>query len=148
MTAKRPSTDGVRSDVAVARSEASECRTSENPDLTPTELLELLGDEYTRKVLSVIADDPKRGRKVAQEASISRATAYRRLNELQEAGLVETEMAVDPDGHHHERFHAILDRADVSFDRTGFSASVSVEGTDAGRFGTEDTASRARVGQR
>lgn len=101
----------------------------ENPDsdlseLEPSALLELLGDEYTQKVLRSVADRPRSGREVAEDKSISRATAFRRLNELVDAGLVTTEMVPDPDGHHHKQFHAVFARVGLQFGDDGLSMDV------------------------
>ena len=61
-----------------------------------------------------VSDEPRTGSEVVEAADVSKATAYRRLNDLQEAGLVETELVIDPDGHHHERYHAVLERIELS----------------------------------
>ena len=83
-------------------------------DVSGERLFELLGDSYTRRVLEAVAEQPRTGSEVMEAADVSKATAYRRLNDLQEAGLVETELVIDPDGHHHERYHAVLERIELS----------------------------------
>ncbi|SDZ78436.1 Helix-turn-helix domain-containing protein [Haloplanus vescus] len=93
-------------------------------DLSATELFELFGDEYTRRVYYAIADQPRSGRSVAEAADVSRATAYRRLNELQDAGLVRTETMICDDGHHKERFEAVATSLAVSLD-DGISVDVA-----------------------
>ncbi|WP_435066714.1 helix-turn-helix domain-containing protein [Haloplanus sp. C73] len=75
--------------------------------LSVAELFELFGDEYTRRVYQTVTTQPRSGRAVAEAADVSRATAYRRLNELRDAGLVRTEMMICDDGHHKERFEAV-----------------------------------------
>ena len=81
------------------------------PDISSEQLLDLLGDEYTRTVLQAVAERPRTGTEVLEATSVSRATAYRRLNDLVEAGLVDSEVVPDPDGHHHEQFSAVFERA-------------------------------------
>ena len=88
------------------------------------ELLELLGDEYTRKVLQSIVSEPKSGSEVVEDAAVSKATAYRRLETLQEAGLVESRTVFDPDGHHHEQFQAVIDGVTVEIEDEGLSADI------------------------
>jgi len=64
------------------------------------ELLDLLGDEYTRRVLESLVEQPRTGSEVVDAADVSKATAYRRLEELEAAGLVETTLRVDAGGYH------------------------------------------------
>ncbi|WP_251331267.1 winged helix-turn-helix domain-containing protein [Haloplanus pelagicus] len=106
------------------RSKRSTGRTA-NDDLSATELFDLFGDEYTRRVFGAITDQPRSGRAVAETADVSRATAYRRLNELRDAGLVRTEMMICDDGHHKERFEAVATSLSVSLDG-GLEATVDV----------------------
>jgi DNA-binding transcriptional ArsR family regulator len=95
--------------------------------LTDEELLALLGDEYTRRVLQAVAEKKRSGREVMDAANVSKATAYRRLSRLQEAGLVDTELVIDPNGHHHEVFFAVLDRADISVCSDGVDIAVTAD---------------------
>ena len=95
------------------------------------ELLELLGDEYTRRVLQAVVSEPKSGREVVEEASVSKATAYRRLETLQEAGLVESRTVFDPDGHHHEQFRAILDGVTVELRDEGVTTAIHTDTSPA-----------------
>lgn len=98
---------------------------------TESDLLELLGDEYTRRVLAAVTEQPRSGSDVVEAADVSKATAYRRLGELEEAGLVDSEMVFDPDGHHHERFHAIVESIDIEFGADGASTTVETAVSEA-----------------
>jgi predicted transcriptional regulator len=62
---------------------------------------------------------------VAEAADISRATAYRRLNGLRDAGLVRTEMMVCDDGHHKKRFEPVPTSLSISLD-DGIGGMVEV----------------------
>lgn len=80
-------------------------------------VLDALGDEYTRTVLAAILGQPRSGREVAEVTSVSKATAFRRLNELADLGLVTVEQHVDPaSGHHHKRYRAVVESVTVTFD--------------------------------
>jgi len=97
-----------------------------NIDLSATELFELFGDEYTRRVYETITEKPRSGRAVAEEADVSRATAYRRLNDLRDAGLVCTEMMICDDGHHKSRFKPVTTSISISLgDGIGAVADVA-----------------------
>jgi len=96
------------------------------PDLTTEEIFELFGDVYTRRVFEVVAEQPRSGRAVAEAADVSRPTAYRRLNDLRDAGLVRTETSICEDGHHRERFEAVATSLSMSLDESGIEAVVTV----------------------
>lgn len=94
------------------------------PSPSAAELLDLLGDEYTRKVFKAVSDEPRGGRAVAEEAGVSRPTAYRRLNALKDAGLITSECHVATDGHHRKRFVASAEQFSVSLDDGDIKAAV------------------------
>lgn len=100
---------------------------SEDDEPTSAELLDLFGDEYTRRVYEAVAERPRSGRAVAEAADVSRATAYRRLNDLSDAGLVRTEMALNEEGHHRERFEAVAESLSVSLAEGCIEAMVEVD---------------------
>jgi DNA-binding transcriptional ArsR family regulator len=107
--------------------EAKPPRTATEDDSPSTaELLDLFGNEYTREVFAAVAERPRGGRAVAEAADVSRPTAYRRLNELRDAGLVKTEMVVSEDGHHRERFEAVADGVSISIDDGSIEATVTL----------------------
>lgn len=97
--------------------------------VTADQLVDLLGDEYTRRVLETIAEEPMGGREIAERTSISRPTVYRRLNRLQEVGLVDTSMTYCPDGNHHKEYRAVLEKASLRLGGSGLTASICTEET-------------------
>jgi DNA-binding Lrp family transcriptional regulator len=99
---------------------------SEDAELTSGELLDLFGDEYTRRVYEAVAERPRSGRAVAETADVSRPTAYRRLNALEDVGLVRTEMVLSEDGHYREHFEAVAKSLSVSLNDGCIEAMVSV----------------------
>ncbi|OYR53409.1 transcriptional regulator, partial [Halorubrum sp. E3] len=67
----------------VVRHKSRGDQTEEQTDeLSTEELLNLFGDEYTRRVFEAVSEQPRGGRAVAQAADVSLPTAYPRLNEL------------------------------------------------------------------
>jgi predicted transcriptional regulator len=98
---------------------------TDDVDLSATELFDLFGDEYTRRVYQAVTAQPRSGRAVAEAADVSRATAYRRLNELRNAGLIRTEMMICDDGHHKERFEAVTTSFSVALG-DGLETTVDV----------------------
>lgn len=108
------------------RQQSRRDRTEESaPELSAEQLLDLFGDEYTRRVFEAVSEQPRCGRAVAETADVSRATAYRRLNELRDAGLVTSEYQVVSDGHHRKQFTASARHLSVSLDGGDIEAAVS-----------------------
>jgi len=98
------------------------------PDLAPTTLLELLDDEYARGILEATVEEAVPARELAERLDASRATVYRRLERLEEAGLVEPTMSYDADGYHRKVFRATLRSVTVTLD--GGAVETSVDVTD------------------
>lgn len=94
-------------------------RADETETVDPDELLSLLSDDHAREILKLVASEELPAREIADELDASRTTVYRRLDRLEDAGLVDTSMAFHPDGHHRQRFHASLDEVVLSFEDGG-----------------------------
>jgi DNA-binding transcriptional ArsR family regulator len=100
------------------------------------ELLELLGDEYTYRVFEAVVEQPRTGRELIDATGVSKATVYRRLDELEEAGLVESTLRVSTDGNHCKEFHAVATSIQVSVGADGLSALVEAESRPGATEGT------------
>jgi DNA-binding transcriptional ArsR family regulator len=111
-------------------------------DVSPAELLQLLDAEYTQEILEAVGRESRSARELAELCGASRPTVYRRLNSLQEAGLVDTEMEYDADGHHRAVFEATLEA--VSVDVTGDGLSVTVTTTTSDEPGSRAQRRRSR----
>jgi DNA-binding transcriptional ArsR family regulator len=114
--------------------------TSATDSVSSEEYLELLGDEYTRRVLSKILDEPRTGREIIEETEVSKPTVYRRLDRLEEAGLVTTERKLDLDGHHCKRFRAVIEAIEFEFGQNGVRVSVDTEAQSRSPRGTPSVA--------
>lgn len=115
-------------------------QTDQHQTVPASELLELLGDEYTRCVLQTVVEQPRTGREIIDAAGVSKATVYRRLDELQDAGLVEAATKIDPDGHHRKQFSAVIERLNFEFTESEFTATMETDSTESGQsFGSENT---------
>ena len=86
--------------------------------------LEVITDKYAREILTALVDRPTAAATLADELGASRPTVYRRLNSLEEAGLIESTVALDPDGHHRKRFHVVVDSANLTFNSSGIEIAV------------------------
>jgi DNA-binding transcriptional ArsR family regulator len=101
---KPESTASRRPDVATGES------------IDPDELLAVLGDDYARRIVAALGDESLPARAIVDRLDASRPTVYRRLNRLEDAGVVASAMDYDPDGHHRRRFRVALDGLTLSFD--------------------------------
>lgn len=107
-------------------------------DASAEAVLDALGDEYTRAVLEAVLERPRSGREVAEAASVSKATAFRRLNDLVELGLVQVSQQVDPArGHHHKQYEAVVESLSVAIDGGELRVIVETEGADSSRAGSD-----------
>jgi len=87
-------------------------------------VLELLSDEYTRQVLESLCDRPAAAPALVESMAASRATVYRRLNDLEAAGLIASAVAVDPDGHHRKRYHLTVGDLQLQFGADGIEITL------------------------
>ncbi|MFC7074775.1 ArsR/SmtB family transcription factor [Halovenus rubra] len=94
-------------------------------------LLELLGDEYTQQVLAALGDNSLTGSELIDCTGVSKATAYRRLDDLQDAGIVESALHIDPGGHHCEQYRLAVDELAISFGPDGFDVTIDNPETDS-----------------
>jgi DNA-binding transcriptional ArsR family regulator len=99
----------------------------------PIAVLELLDAEYTRSILEAIRRESKPARALGEQCGASRPTVYRRLNRLRDAGLVETDMVYDSDGHHRTVFEATFESVSVDVTDDGLSVSVTMNGAETSR---------------
>lgn len=108
------------------RSDQPETTASAAPSsrVTHVELATLLNDPYARRILAATREAPVSARELLEVCEASRPTVYRRLSQLERAGLLETTMEYDPDGHHRHVFRAIDREITISLDESGFSAAV------------------------
>lgn len=96
--------------------------------VAPTdEVLRLLEDECSRAILIATRSEAHSARELVERCDASRATVYRRLDSLREAGLLEAGMAYDPDGHHRTVFEAVLDELTVGLAEDGLSIAISTD---------------------
>jgi len=90
----------------------------------PTEIVELLADEYVRSILDALDGGAQTAPEVATQCGCSEATVYRRLGDMEASGLVAVETEFDPDGHHRARYRARPVRLRVEVDGDGLDGEL------------------------
>lgn len=96
----------------------------------PPDQLRLLDDEYARRILGLLSERPHRGRELSERCEFSRPTVYRRLNRLEDAGLVRSELRLDPDGNHCKEFTLARDTLRITFDDGTLTVTAHFEAVD------------------
>lgn len=112
--------------LAMSRREETEAKkpnaTEERGD---TDLLSLLNTEYTQTILELIRAEPRTAREIVEGCGASKPTVYRRLNDLEDAGLVESGTALAVDGHHRRTFVSTLRSISVDVSDDGVAVTVT-----------------------
>jgi predicted transcriptional regulator len=99
-------------------------------DTPAEEVVDLLTDEYARQILRAVTGDAKPACELVEVLGVSRPTVYRRLDDLEEAGLVEPAMSFDPDGHHRREFQATFEEVTVTLGPDGFGVEPGAPAGD------------------
>jgi len=98
-------------------------------------ILALLDDEYARSILVHLTTEPMSVDELCTACEMSDATAYRRLDRLQDAQLVTEQQELDPDGHHYKRYVATVESVTVTLVDGTYEVTVTRTPTDpADRF--------------
>jgi DNA-binding transcriptional ArsR family regulator len=102
---------------------------SEEPDMAT--VVGLLDDEHARTILSATSVDSLSASKLTKQCDASRQTVYRRLERLQEAGLVTSRTHLREDGHHDTVYTATFDRLSVELRNGSFEFELNRTSADA-----------------
>lgn len=123
-------TDGRSTDASANREHHVDGRAID----ATADLLDLLGDDYARSAIEAIRDEPLSGAEVAETTGMSKPTAFRRLNDLVEFGLVEVRRRIDTDGGHHSKLYAlVVDSLAVDFENGDVRVSLRTDPTASER---------------
>lgn len=98
------------------------------------ELLDTLGDERSRAVLAAVNHEPRSAKELAAALDVSLPTIYRRLDDLQDTGLVTARTAVADDGNHYRRYSCTVEELSVRLDDDDYVVDIEWRTDPAGRF--------------
>jgi len=83
----------------------------------PVSVLDCLGDEYSVRILSALTDREMSAKALSEELDIPIATVYRRIETLDDAGLIEYEgKALTQDDKRVKVYRSYIDELRVSFE--------------------------------
>lgn len=93
-----------------------------------------LEDDCARTILKATVREPKSADELVAQCEASRATVYRRLDELEAHALLEVRQQPDAEGHHYKVYTAALDRVVIDLTSDGIEVSLSRRDQMADRF--------------
>ncbi|EFW92299.1 hypothetical protein ZOD2009_09580 [Haladaptatus paucihalophilus DX253] len=102
-------------------------------DLDPAELFSLLDDDYARSILTKTSKQPMSAQTLSTECDASLPTIYRRLNNLEDAELVEKRTQLEADGNHRAVYKANVEHVEISIADGDLSIRITEQDT-ADRF--------------
>lgn len=85
----------------------------------------LLADECARTILLETMTESLSAEALSGRCDVSPQTIYRRLDDLEEHGLVSEQTQVDTAGHHYKVYAATLDRVVVDLTTDGFELQLT-----------------------
>jgi DNA-binding transcriptional ArsR family regulator len=86
---------------------------SEDADVA---VLGLLDDRYARAILTATSDEPMSAKQLGEACDASLSTVYRRVDDLEDHGLLAERTRVDADGHHRTLYRSLVESVRVDFD--------------------------------
>lgn len=106
---------------------------SDGPD---EDVVDLLGDDYVRTILTETRDGPKSVDALSEACSADPSTIYRRVEQLEAAGLLAANQRLDPEGHHYKEYGATLQAVHVHIETRGYDIEIDsiTEEEPADRF--------------
>ena len=94
-------------------------------------LLSLLEDEYARTIIVETYREPQSADDLSTACDADRSTVYRRIDRLQERGLLREEQRLDPNGHHYKVYVARLEHVGIDVTEDGLDVTVEYAEEDA-----------------
>ncbi|MXV63196.1 ArsR family transcriptional regulator [Natronorubrum sp. JWXQ-INN-674] len=103
--------------------------TSVDPDTE--ELLTLLEDEYARTIILETYREARSADALSTACNADPSTVYRRIDRLQDHGLLEDQQRLDPNGHHYKVYAARLEHVAIDVTDDGFDVTLEYTEEDA-----------------
>ena len=96
---------------------------SEDPD--PATLFALLDDDYARRILAHLDQEPMSATELSERCDASPPTIYRRIDRLGDCGLLAEETRLDERGNHYAVYESRFDRLAVTLVDGEFAVDLS-----------------------
>ena len=105
-----------------------------NEDPPPAKLFALLDDEYARRILAHLDQEPMSATELSERCDASPPTVYRRLDRLQRCGLLTEETRIDDRGNHYAVYESRFEGLAVVMDDGEFVVDLSRRADPADRL--------------
>jgi len=92
-------------------------------------VLDALSDEYACRILCALDEEPLSADDLVAECDMSRPTVYRRLDDLSEVGIVDSQRSLSPEGHTRQEYHCTLSTATFHISEDGVDGTVQLTPT-------------------
>ena len=102
---------------------------SSDPDFSS--IVDLLSDTHARTILKATSVEPCSASELAERCDASDQTIYRRLERLEEAGLVTDKTRVRDDGHHDTVYTARLENVSITLSKGEFEFTIEHTHSDS-----------------
>jgi DNA-binding transcriptional ArsR family regulator len=125
----RRSTVGERSEGsdrpdAEERLETDERAGGEEDGDAADEVLDLVGQHDTRRLLAHARREPLSARELADRCGLSLSTVYRRADALSERNLLDEQLQPDQEGNHYRTFETSVERISMIVEQGAFGVDV------------------------
>lgn len=92
-------------------------------------ILDAFQDPASRCILQAVEENPRTVAELTEQCDLPRTTAYRKVDELVEASLLESRTRIRTHGHHAEQYAPVVTGLSVSFTdgRVDLSVARAVE---------------------
>lgn len=82
---------------------------------TPEAIIRLLEDPTNRAILQATSEGALTVQDLVERCDIPQSTAYRKINDLTEVGLLSEQIRVSPEGRHKNEYEMSIEQLTVSF---------------------------------
>lgn len=104
-----------------------------NPDVEP--LLDVIADETAMAIFSRVHDRPRSAKRLEELCDASLKTIYRRVEALEEVGLVSAVTRIDEDGNHYTAYTTAVEEVEITVEPSEADVDVDVQtGDDVEQF--------------
>ncbi|MFB6092144.1 MAG: ArsR/SmtB family transcription factor [Haloquadratum sp.] len=96
-----------------------------------TRLFDLLGDPTTLRILRSVREGPKSAEELEAVADASLKTVYRRLDRLQDLGLISPDARTDAEGNHYTAYVTSIEEIDLTVELDGADVEIAIHEDDS-----------------
>lgn len=94
-------------------------------------IIEIIADEYSRKILSATANDEMSALQLSAQLDIPQATVYRKVGCLKDAGLLKPIKSVIIHGNEEIFYRSTMKKAVIIFERGKLTAKLELNEVDS-----------------